>query len=201
MSTEDKQVMPPEEDKDHLGQEEVKVTAEGQEVGETSRIHHLETELQRAQEERDSYKQKADEFYDRFLRAMAELDNYRKRTERLFEDRVLREKSEFILGLLDVVDNFELFLKASARQNSLAEGFGSFVKGVEMIMRQFLDVLSKEGVTPIECAVGQEVDPAVHEVVEAVEGAGESGTIVAEIRKGYMYRGKLLRAARVKAAK
>ena len=150
-------------------------------------------------QERDEWKSKAETYWDQFLRARAEMDNFRKRTNRDFHDRVSREKAKLILSLLEVLDNFDRFM--SAAEKSLEGGdseFASFYKGIEMIQKQIIDLLEREGVTPIESPVGKRFDPYYHEAVFAQDGGGEHGTIVEEFQKGYMLDDTVLRPSRVK---
>lgn len=150
--------------------------------------------------ERDQWKSKAAEYWDSYLRAMSEMDNFRKRTERDIHTRINRGKSELILPLLDVLDNFDRAL-AAGEKNAKADqgsGFKAFYDGVALIRRQILDVLAREWVEPIEDPVGKAFDPKYHEAMFAQEGGGEHGTIVQEFQKGYMYKGEVLRPSRVK---
>ncbi|HHY12804.1 MAG TPA: nucleotide exchange factor GrpE [Firmicutes bacterium] len=150
--------------------------------------------------ERDEWKSKAEDYWDRYLRARSEMENFRKRTERDIHNRVNRGKSDLILPLLDVMDNFDRFLASGEKgmkddQNS---GFAAFFDGVVLIQRQILDLLAKEGVEPIDDPVGKVFDPNYHEAVFAQDGGGEHGTIVQEVQKGYTYQGQVLRPSRVK---
>ncbi len=159
----------------------------------------LELDVEQLIQERDEWKSKAQTYWDQFLRARAEMDNFRKRTNRDFHDRVSREKAKLILSLLEVLDNFDRFM--SAAEKSLEGGdseFASFYKGIEMIQKQIIDLLEREGVTPIESSVGKKFDPYYHEAVFAQDGGGEHGTIVEEFQKGYMLDDKVLRPSRVK---
>ncbi len=150
--------------------------------------------------ERDEWKSKAGDYWDRYLRAMSEMENFRKRTERDIHSRVNRGKSELILPLLDVLDNFDRALAAGEKgaNEDKDGGFKAFYDGVALIQRQILDVLAREGVEPIEDPVGKAFDPRYHEAVAAQEGGGEHGTIIQELQKGYMYQGEVLRPSRVK---
>ncbi|QUL98118.1 MAG: nucleotide exchange factor GrpE [Candidatus Fermentithermobacillus carboniphilus] len=160
-------------------------------------------EIDSLTKERDEWKSKAQAIWDQYLRARADMENFRKRTERDIEDRVRRGKADFLLNFLEVVDNFERFLSAGEKTLAGREdsGFRAFVKGVEMIYRQMMDLLSKEGVVPIECPVGKQLDPQYHEAVMTQDGGGEHGTVVEELRRGYLYRGNVLRPSRVKVIK
>ena len=140
--------------------------------------------------------QERDELRDRLLRLTAEFDNYRKRI-----DRERRESSdraaEGVLGdLLPIVDDLERALAADAGEASA----DPYRRGVELIHKQVLDLLTRRGAKPIE-TVGQQFDPNLHQAVasESVPGVPE-GEILEELRRGYLLGDRLLRAAMVKVA-
>jgi molecular chaperone GrpE len=144
--------------------------------------------------------QERDDLQDRLLRTAAEFDNYRKRT-----DRERRELSDFITidilrDMLPIVDDLERALAAAANLANNSE-FAAFHQGVTLIHRQWLEVLKRRGVEPLE-VVGKPFDPEWHEAVahEPADGRAD-GEITAEIRRGYRIGTKLLRAAMVKVAK
>jgi molecular chaperone GrpE len=135
----------------------------------------------------------------KWLRALADLDNYRKRVER---DRCRwsdAAREEVLLDLLDVVDNFERALACG--DDPAPEAADPFREGVEMILKQLVDVLRKHGVVPIEtreCAF----DPNLHEAVGQVASDGhDSDQIVEETQKGYMIGDRLLRCSKVVVAR
>ncbi|MBE3519195.1 MAG: nucleotide exchange factor GrpE [Firmicutes bacterium] len=184
---------------------------------------NLEEELESLRAEAAAWREKAEFNWDQFLRARADLDNYRKRVERDLAFRIRQGKKELILGFLEVLDNLERVLQAGkafgeglplgaeqttqqrsqAEQGSPKEGFGNasaFFAGVEMIKRQVEALLRAEGVVPVDC-LGKPFDPSLAEAVEVVEAEAEPGTVVEVILKGYTYEGDLLRPARVKVAK
>src|SRR5687767_4975184 len=144
--------------------------------------------------------QERDELQDRLLRTVAEFDNYRKRT-----DRERRELSVFITTdifreLLPIVDDLERALAAPADLASTPE-FAAFHQGVTLIHRQWLELLRRRGVEPLD-VVGQPFDPEWHEAVTDEPANGRpDGEITAELRRGYRIGTKLLRAALVKVAK
>ncbi|MFZ5590694.1 MAG: nucleotide exchange factor GrpE [Bacillota bacterium] len=133
----------------------------------------------------------AEEYFQRLARLQADFDNYRKRTLREKEE-LLKFAAEKLIGqLLPVLDNFERALAAP-------EGDGAaFRSGVEMIYRQLMDILNREGLEPLQC-VGQPFDPARHEAVMR-QPAGErpENTVLAELQKGYILHGKVIRPAMV----
>lgn len=156
----------------------------------------LAVEVDRLKEELEKERQKAAENWDLFLRARADLDNFRKRAEREIAQRVRMEKSELLLGILEVADNFD---RALAQAN--AGDSGSVLEGLKLIRRQLETVLGDEGVTAFE-VINAPFDPAFHEAVLVEESPEVDREMVAEeIRKGYMYKGEVLRPARVKVRK
>ncbi len=138
-----------------------------------------------------------DDYYDRLLRITAEFDNYRKRVERERRDLAEATAADIITDLLPVLDDLERALQVPA---TTAEA-EAYRRGFEIIHKQWLDVLRKRGVTPIE-AVGQEFDPRYHEAIaHEANGAHGDGEIVGEVRRGYLLRDRLLRASMVRVAK
>lgn len=133
----------------------------------------------------------AEEYFQRLARLQADFDNYRKRTMREKED-LLKFAAEKLIGqILPVLDNFERALAAPAGDE------GAFRSGVEMIYRQLLDILTREGLEPLQC-VGQPFDPSRHEaVLRQPAGEQPENTVLAELQKGYTLHGKVIRPAMV----
>lgn len=146
----------------------------------------------------DSLRQERDELRDRLLRTSAEFDNYRKRTERERREQAEYAVADLARELLPVVDDLERALEAAEADDQ--PQVVAFRSGVDMVRQQFLDVLRRRGVVPIE-AVGTIFDPAWHEalVTEPADGRAE-GEITAEIRRGYRVGDRLLRPSLVKVA-
>lgn len=140
-----------------------------------------------------------DELNGKWLRALADLDNYRKRVER---DRCRwseTAREDILTDLLEVVDNFERALACEDSGSGPSEG--SFRQGVELILRHLTDVLGKHGVTPI-VTDGCEFDPNVHEAVAHVDsGECDPNHVVEETQRGYMLGDRLLRCSKVIVAK
>jgi len=131
---------------------------------------------------------------DLYLRALADLDNFRKKVQQDHAKIAHLGKREILLKMLEVVDSFDRALQqTSGLPDSLAEGF-------HVISRQLQNILKGEGVTPME-TLGQTFDPELHEAIAAVgDEARASGTIVAELSRGYLWRDELLRPAKVSVA-
>lgn len=132
-------------------------------------------------------------FRDLALRSQADFENYRKRSNREKEDAVRYANFSLVEKMVPVMDSFELGL-AAARGHEAAE---AIVSGMEMVRRQFEDVLRQFGVEAIESA-GLPFDPNLHEAV-AQEPSNEvpEGAVVRQLRKGYKLKDRLVRAALV----
>lgn len=139
--------------------------------------------------------QAVDENDDRLLRAVADLENFKRqsaRRETESRDRALRGVIE---DLLPVMDNFERALDAARN----ARDVDSVRVGVEFIAQQLRDALKNHGVEPIE-AQGQKFDPLHHEALEEVESDQPEGTVVEEAQRGYSFKGQVLRPSLVRVA-
>ncbi len=144
-------------------------------------------------EEVDEFKQKYDELYDKYLRMLAEYDNFKKRTQKEKDELYSFAVSDTLEKLLPVLDNLERAADAAAEKSPLSDG-------VKMVLKQFGETLEKMDVTPIE-AVGKEFDPNIHNAVMHVEDEEVSAnTVVEEFQKGYKYKEKVIRHSMVKVA-
>jgi len=138
----------------------------------------------------------AEEGQQRFLRAQADFDNYRRRTVKEKEELAQYATTKLLGQLLPVVDNFERALAASKEGGD----YEALAKGVDMIFRQLGQLLEQEGLKPIE-AVGQPFNPEFHQAIMQVEtDEYEEGIVVEEVQKGYMVKDKVLRPAMVKVS-
>ena len=134
--------------------------------------------------------------YDRLLRATAEFDNFRKRTERERREFAEWAAADLLGDVLAVVDDFERALAVEAPPEA-----AKYRAGVELIHRQLLDLLKKRGVQALE-VVGADFDPTLHQAVAYDESPGaRDGQIVNELRRGYRLGDRLLRPALVRVAK
>lgn len=138
-------------------------------------------------------KEKLNEQEDRLKRLMAEFDNFKKRSAKEREGLYNSLVSDIFSSLLPVIDNLEKAAQAETQD----EGYK---QGVELVLKQFKDVLSANGVNEIE-AVGQTFDPELHEAVATVtdETLGEK-EIKEEYRKGYKIGSKVIRHSMVVVA-
>ena len=138
-----------------------------------------------------------DEYRDLLLRKQAEFDNYKKRVERDRAEANRQAEKTLIVALLPLLDDFERALGAPAESG----GVEAYRAGIELIHRQLIEILRKRGVSPIETA-GARFDPNLHEAVAYQTSEGhEDGDVIDELRRGYRFDEKLLRAAMVRVAK
>ncbi|HYF92299.1 MAG TPA: nucleotide exchange factor GrpE [Symbiobacteriaceae bacterium] len=141
-------------------------------------------------------KSRAAELENRLYRAQAEFENYRRRVAREKEDLAAYANQRLILSLLPVLDNLERALATPA-----VPGDEKFRQGVELTARSFREILSKEGLTPIE-AVGQPFDPNFHEAVMTVDSPEhDDETVLAEFQKGYRLGERVIRPSMVQVSK
>lgn len=144
----------------------------------------------------EALRRERDEAQDKWLRAMAEMDNLRKRTRREVVDARRFAQADALRGFLDVLDNLERALQSTAAAVDTG-GPDPFRDGVELIRQKFRSVLQDQGVTPIE-ALGLHLDPLVHEAVGQLPREGsEPGTIIEVAQAGYRLGELVLRPARV----
>ncbi len=134
---------------------------------------------------------------DKYLRLAAEFDNYRKRIDRDFNNRVQSAFAELVGELLPVLDDLERSLNTKAE----SQNHESLLEGVRLIQQKFAKVLADRGLAPIQ-AVGAEFDPNLHDALTemAVEGK-PAGIVLEEQTRGYTYRDRVLRPARVIVSK
>jgi molecular chaperone GrpE len=159
-------------------------------------IPDLDAEVGRLREALEAKSREADATRDRYVRAVAEFDNARKRAVREREELIRGANESLIRELLPVLDNFERALQA-ARGDA---GAAAVTAGVELIQRELLRVLEKFGVTAFS-SVGTPFDPERHEAVARVPAAGRPEmTVVGETARGYLLNGRVLRPAMVTVA-
>jgi molecular chaperone GrpE len=165
--------------------------------GQESVVSDHAVELAKLREQLELKKKEANENYDRYLRQVAELENFKKRSSREKNDAIRFANEALVKDLLPVVDNLE---RAIAHAKDGGNG-RPLVEGVEMVLKGFFDVLAKHGVVAIS-AVGQPFDPTRHEAMAHVESnTSDPNTVLTEHHKGYLLRDRLIRPALVSVAK
>lgn len=144
------------------------------------------------------YKQEAEQNWQQFLHAAADLENYKKQAVRQRDEAVQRVRHSLLNVVLDVVDNLE-----RALEHRTSGDQGAILEGIRMTHRRVMDLLQNMGVVPMK-ATGEPFDPRYHEAIDVVSHRDlgvDPNTVVAEIQRGYMLNGEVLRPARVRVAK
>lgn len=179
--------------------EEIKAGGETSEQGDSDIALEKEelsevTELRRLLAEQVA---QSEDYFNRLVRMQADFENFRRRARQEKEEMGKYASEQLLIALLPVLDNFERAL--AVRKESGGEG--DFLTGIEMIYRQFQDILFREGLEVIP-AKGEQFDPNKHEAVIQVEDDHyPENEIVEELRRGYCLKGKVIRPAMVKVAR
>lgn len=139
----------------------------------------------------DLLKEEAAEGKNKLLRALADFDNFKKRTAQEREQFVLFANEALITELLPIIDGFTRAMEHAPEK---------IIKGIALIKKQFEDVLRKFGVAEID-ALGKPYDPNQHEAVLNKEHAGPEGIIIEEMQKGYALHKRVIRPSMVIVSK
>ena len=145
----------------------------------------------------DCERKRSEDYLTRLKYLQADLENFKKRSDREAEQVKNWCTERLVIQLLDVVDELELAVK----NGEISTSPDSLIVGVEMTLKKFRKVLEQEGVLPIESSEGKVFDPTRHNAIAVVEQDDvEDGTVLEEIRKGYIMKGKVIRPTIVKVA-
>jgi molecular chaperone GrpE len=137
-----------------------------------------------------------EELQDKFVRLMADFDNYRKRASKEKSDVIQFGNEGLLKDILPIIDNIERLLTYSYREGS----WKSFQEGIELLLAEINKTLATYGVEPIE-ALGKAFDPNIHQAMQRSEtDEVEANTVLEVYQKGYLYRGRLLRPSLVVVA-
>lgn len=174
-----------------------KAQAEGNSSGGGESQPSAGQSLEDVQSKLDAREKDYKEAYDRLLRVTAEFENYKKRLSREMEDFRKYANQSLLKEMLSVVDHIELAIQAAGVPSPAGT---SMVEGLNLTLKEFLRILDKFKVKPIE-AVGQPFNPQMHEAImqEATDRLPEN-TVVREMQKGYTINDRLLRPALVVVA-
>ena len=163
---------------------------------ETEQTSELTAPAEVTAAEVEDLKRQVAEKQDRLLRALAEVDNVKRRTQREREDYVRYANEGLVRDLLPILDNFDRALEAARATQEAAK----VVDGVALIQRELLKALERVGVTRYS-AVGERFDPNRHEATGRVVSVNQPpDTVVAELTAGYVLNGRVLRPAQVVVA-
>ena len=184
-------------EKEEANTEEVK--SEEEQAEENTENNAEEDEVALLKKRIEELEKESADMKNKYMYAMAEAENIRKRTAKEKIDGIKRANKGLLLSLLTFMDNFERALKAG-EQDANVQG-SEYYKGIELIHKQFIDFMHDNGVTEIE-SLGEEFDPNVHEALTMVEVPDIDKEQVVEVyAKGYKLNDELLRTAKVVVGK
>jgi molecular chaperone GrpE len=142
---------------------------------------------------------KEDAYKDKYLLLLADMENMRKRMSREKLESVKYSVDNIVCDFLIPLDNLENALKYTKNDNISAD-VKNWAMGFEMILNQFKEALSQNGVTSFE-SIGAKFDPSKHQALEMIESEGEEDVVLEECVKGYKREDRIIRPARVKVSK
>ncbi|MGH1355161.1 MAG: nucleotide exchange factor GrpE [Thalassovita sp.] len=146
--------------------------------------------------ELDELRAERDDYRDKFMRALADAENARKRADKQRREAENYGGSKLARDVLPVYDNMKRALDAVTDEHR--EQIGAVLEGVELTMRELLNVFNKHGIELISPAVGDKFDPLVHEAMfEAPVPGTKAGEIIQVSAEGFMLHERLLRPAQV----
>ncbi len=156
----------------------------------------LEQRIKQLEEQLGAEQNKSQDYLTKLKYLQADFENYRRRTEKQVQDAVTRSNESLVSSLIGVIDDFEVAL--SAGENT--ENKEALLEGIKMVHKKLDCLLATEGLERIEC-LGQQFDPIKHEVLAQIPtNDHESGTVIEEARKGFVFKGKVLRPSVVTIA-
>lgn len=163
---------------------------------EPSKKKDLKKTVKKLEEKLVLEEKKAKDYSNRLKYLQADFENYRKRIEKEVQGVVQRSNEKLISHLIDIIDDLEKAIEAGEN----TENKEAILEGVEMVLKNFERVLEQEGLQKLEC-VGKCFDPNLHEILSQIPTKDcQSGIILEEARKGFMFKGKVLRPSVVKIA-
>ena len=144
----------------------------------------------------DTLRAERDQFRDRFMRALAESENARKRAEKDRREAENYGGSKLSRDLLPVYDNMKRALEAATEEQKAVSA--ALIEGIELTMRELINVFGRHGIRPLTPVVGDRFDPKEHEAMfEAPLPGTQAGNIIQVSTEGFMLHDRLLRPAQV----
>ncbi|MEX0283828.1 MAG: nucleotide exchange factor GrpE [Paracoccaceae bacterium] len=166
------------------------------EAAETEELFDITEEISDEAVELDSLRAERDELKDRFMRALADAENSRKRADRERREAEQYGGSKLARDMLSVYDNMKRAVEAaSSEQETMST---ALIEGLELTMRELLNVFGKHGITVIAPEIGDRFDPQEHQAMfEAPVPGTKAGDIIQVSAEGFMLHDRLLRPAQV----
>lgn len=157
-----------------------------------TKLTGIEKDLEETKKLLKETEEKLNEMTESAKRAVADLQNFRRRADEERSGLVLYANLQFLQGIFPVIDNFQLafqHIPETLKENE-------WVKGVYAIEKKFVDTLRTLGLTEIPCEQGFPFNPNIHEAV--LQGPGAKDTVIECFEKGYQFKEQVIRPAKVK---
>jgi molecular chaperone GrpE len=148
------------------------------------------------EKELETVKTDLKDYHERYMRALADLENFKKRTAKERQEYTEYATTNLVRAFLGVLDNFERAIESG----KIASEFEPFYQGVKMIYDELKRILEGEGLKQFT-ALGEEFNPEMHEAVVALESDDPPNVIVDELQKGYIFKDRIIRPAKVAVSK
>jgi len=175
--------------------EEFKNNDEAQAKQESKDVVEHDDENKSSAETDETIQEVKEDWKNKYYYVLAEMDNSRKRFQREKENLIKYGNEKILSNLIGVIDNFDHSIKAL--ESDQDPRIKNILHGIEMVRKQFTDVLAKEGLDCID-SVGQDFNPNFHEAMAKQEVEGKrDNEIIFEYQKGYVLNGRLIRPAKV----
>ena len=159
------------------------------------KLKDLQKKLAKLEASLEDEAKRSEKYLNQLKYAKADMENLQKQTQKRIEDTISRANGRLLMQLLPILDELEMAIEASKN------GEANIVEGVDMVKDKLQKVMMSDGVTPID-ALGEPFDPRYHEAVLEVDTEDHpDGTVIEELRRGYMYNSRVLRASMVKVAR
>ena len=159
------------------------------------KLKDLKEKLAKLEASLEDEAKRSEKYLNQLKYAKADMENLQKQTQKRIEDTISRANGRLLMQLLPILDELEMAIEASRN------GEGNIVEGVDMVKGKLQKVMTSEGVAPID-ALGEPFDPRYHEAVLEVDTEDHpDGTVIEELRRGYMYNSRVLRASMVEVAR
>ncbi|MGD8545885.1 MAG: nucleotide exchange factor GrpE [Candidatus Bathyarchaeota archaeon] len=140
--------------------------------------------------------EKTKEYFNRLKYLQADFENYKKRVEKEVQEAILRSNEKLVTRLIEIIDDLDSAISAG----ETTENKDALLDGIKIVQKKLDKILETEGLTRLE-TVGKPFDPNMHEILDKIPTKNHKhGTVLEEARKGFMFKGKVLRPSIVKIA-
>lgn len=164
--------------------------------GQTSEASEIQNKIEELQKELETARAEANDNHNRYLRALADFDNLRRRTQKEREDLLRYGAESFLKELLPILDSFDKAITFEDSSENYAE---EFKKGIHLVKDQLNTVLQKHGLSSL-ASKGQKFDPNHHQAISRIEADVEEELVHDEFVIGYKLHDRLLRPSMVSVA-